>query len=133
MNEAVRFLIDNPAQFLATVGCDGRAKCRPFLFCLEYDGKLWYCTNNRKEVYKEIMANPYIEFSSFREDYTWIRLSGKAVFENNMHVKEECIKIPSVGGIYKEATNPIFEVFYLADAKAVINDFSGNPAREYSF
>ena len=27
--------------------------------------------------------------------------------------------------------NPIFEVFYLKDAHAVIADFSGNPPREY--
>ena len=131
MNEAVKFLTENPVHFLATVGLDGRAKCRPFLFCLEHDGKLWYCTNNQKEVYKEIMANPFVEFTALRADNTWIRLSGKVVFESNMQAKEACIKIPSIGGIYKEASNPIFEVFYLADAKAVIADFSGNPPREF--
>ena len=34
---------------------------------------------------------------------------------------------------YETADNPTFEVFYLAEAKAVIADFSGNPPREYSF
>ena len=32
---------------------------------------------------------------------------------------------------YGEATNPIFEVFYLKNAHAVIADFSGNPPKEY--
>lgn len=35
MNEVVKFLTENPVQFLATMGRDGKAKCRPFMFCLE--------------------------------------------------------------------------------------------------
>lgn len=38
---------------------------------------------------------------------------------------------PIVKGQYGEAANPIFEVFYLKDARAVIADFSGDPPREY--
>lgn len=38
---------------------------------------------------------------------------------------------PIVKGNYQTADNPVFEVFYLADAKAVIADLSGNPPREY--
>ena len=37
-----------------------------------------------------------------------------------------------VKSLYQSATNPIFEVFYLDEAKATIADFSGNPAKEYS-
>ena len=37
---------------------------------------------------------------------------------------------PIVKGQYETADNPIFEVFYLAEAKAVLADFSGNPPRE---
>ena len=38
MNEVVKFLQENPVQYLATVGRDGKAKCRPFMFCFEQDG-----------------------------------------------------------------------------------------------
>ena len=31
MNEVVKFLQENPVQYLATVGRDGKAKCRPFM------------------------------------------------------------------------------------------------------
>lgn len=41
MNEVVKFLQENPVQYLATVGRDGKAKCRPFMFAGELDGKLW--------------------------------------------------------------------------------------------
>ena len=132
MKEVVKFLSENPVQYLATVGRDGKAKCRPFMFAGELDGKLWFCTNNTKEVYKDMQQNPNIEISVSSPAYAWIRLNGEVVFENNMAAKEMCIQNPIVKGQYGEATNPIFEVFYLKDAHAVIADFSGNPPKEYN-
>ena len=41
MQKVVEFLQKNSVQYLATVGRDGKAKCRPFMFCFEQDGKLW--------------------------------------------------------------------------------------------
>lgn len=131
MKEVVEFLKANPVQYLATVGRDGKAKCRPFMFCFEKDNKLWFCTNNQKDVYKDIKLNPEVEVSVSSPEYAWIRLNGKAVFENNMEVKEACMNNPIVKGQYNTADNPIFEVFYLEDAHAVIADFSGNPPKEY--
>lgn len=132
MNEVVKFLQENPVQYLATIGRDGKAKCRPFMFAGELDGKLWFCTNNQKDVYKDMQHNPNIEISVSSPSYAWICLNGEAVFENNMAAKEMCIQNPIVKGQYGEATNPIFEVFYLKGAHAVIADFSGNPSKEYT-
>mgnify|MGYP001191540058 CR=1 FL=1 len=63
MNKVVEFLNANPVQYLATVGRDGKAKCRPFMFAGELDGKLWFCTNNQKDVYKDMQENPEVEIS----------------------------------------------------------------------
>ena len=131
MNKAVEFLNQNPVQYLATVGRDGKAKCRPFMFAGEMDGKLWFCTNSTKEVCRDMQANPEIEISVSSPAYAWIRLHGKAVFENNMAVKEGAMNNPIVKGQYGEATNPIFEVFYVKDAHGIIADFSGNPPYEF--
>ena len=106
LNKVVEFLNANPVQYLATVGRDGKAKCRPFMFAGELDGKLWFCTNSQKDVYKDLQANPYTEISVSSPEYAWVRLHG-------------------------EATNPIFEVFYLEDAHGAIADFSGNPPYEF--
>lgn len=133
MNEVVKFLQDNPVQYLATVGRDGKAKCRPFMFACEKDGKLWFCTNNTKEVYKDMQANPFVQLSVSSPSFAWIRLDGKAVFENDREVKETCMKNPIVKSQYGTAENPIFVVFFLENAHAVIADFSGKPPREYDF
>ena len=127
MNKVIECLNANPVQYLATVGRDGKAKCRPFMFVGELDGRLWFCTNNQKDVYKDMQENPEIEISVSSPEYAWIRLHGKAVFENNMAAKEMCIQNPIVKGQYGEASNPILEVFYLEDAHGAISDFSGNP------
>lgn len=131
MKRVVEFLKENPVQYLATVGRDGKAKCRPFMFAGEKDGRLWFCTNNQKEVYQDMQNNPEIELSVSSPSYAWIRLHGTAVFENNMEVKEMCMANPIVKGQYGDASNPVFEVFYLNEAHGVIADFSGKPPYEF--
>ena len=131
MNKVTKFLTANPVQYLATVGRDGKAKCRPFMFCLEQEGKLWFCTNSTKDVYKDMQANPHVEVSVSSPDYAWLRLHGKAVFEDNRAVKAACMNNPIVKSQYQTPDNPIFEVFYLDDAHGVLADFSGNPPYEF--
>ena len=91
MSKVVEFLKENPVQYLATVGRDGKAKCRPFMFIGEMEGKLWFCTNNTKDVYKDMLANPEIEISTSSPSYAWIRLNGKQHgCKRNVHGKSDC-------------------------------------------
>ena len=131
MKKVVEFLQENPVQYLATVSLDEKAKCRPFMFCFEREEKLWFCTGNFKEVYKELQANPYVQISVSSPTYQWIRLSGKAVFVDDRTIKEAALENPIVKGNYQTADNPAFEVFYLEDLHGVIADFSGNPPYEF--
>ena len=78
-----------------------------------------------------MQEHPFVEVSVSSPEYAWIRLHGKAVFENNMAIKETCLNNPIVKIQYQTADNPIFEVFYLEDAHGVIADFSGNPPYEF--
>ena len=87
--------------------------------------------NNTKDVYKDMLANPEVEVSVSSPEYAWIRLHGKAVFEDNKSVKEGCMNNPIVKGQYQTADNPIFEVFYLENPHGLIADFSGNPPYEF--
>ena len=85
----------------------------------------------RRTEWQAVVLHQQSEVSVSSPSYAWIRLHGKAVFENNMAAKEMCIANPIVKGQYGEASNPIFEVFYLDDPHGVIADFSGNPPYEF--
>ena len=78
-----------------------------------------------------MQANPEIELSVSSPEFAWIRLHGRAVFENNRAAKELCLQNPIVKGQYGDASNPIFEVFYLENPHGVNADFSGNPPYEF--
>lgn len=130
MQRVVAFLQANPVQYLATVGRDGKAKCRPFMFSFEKEGRLWFNTGNQKDVYKDMQENPNIEICISSPEYQWIRISGKAVFVDDYAIKEAALENPIVKGNYQTPDNPTFEVFYLENAHAVLADFSGNPPQE---
>lgn len=133
MNEVIKFLTENPVQHFATVGVDGKPKVRPFQFMLAEGGKLYFCTSNQKAVYAELQKQPYVEICTTTPSFAWMRLSGKAVFASDLDIKAKILEhSPLVKKIYQKADNPVFEIFYLDEVRAVIADFSGNPPKEYS-
>ena len=133
MDEVVEFLKANPVQCVATAGLDGKPKVRPFQFMFERGGQLWFCTNSRKDVFAQLRRNPWLELCVTGADFVWLRLSGRAVFVDDREVKEAVLAHSGlVKSLYGTADNPIFEVFHLADAHAVIADFSGKPPREFA-
>ena len=133
MNEVIEFLNENSVQYLATVDLDGKPRVRPFQFMLEKEGKLYFCTNNQKNVYKQLKKSPYVEITTSSPTFAWIRLKGKAVFSDDMKIKKAIIESNElVKSQYQTANNPIFKIFYLDEAKAVITDCSGKPPREFT-
>jgi len=133
MNDVVKFLNENPITYIATVGLDGKPKVRPFQFMLEADGKLYFGTNNQKDVYKQIIKSPYIQITTANPNAEWIRISGKAVFSDDMEIKKTIIENNELlKSLYQTADNPIFEIFYLEEANATIANLTGEPPKEYS-
>ena len=109
MQKVVEFLQKNSVQYLATVGRDGKAKCRPFMFCFEQDRESFGSVLTTQRMFtKDMLANPEVEVSVSSPEYAWIRLHGKAVFEDSKSVKEGCMNNPIVKGQYQTADNPIF-------------------------
>ena len=99
---------------------------------IEEEGRLYFCTNHTKSVYQQIKHQSYVEICTSSPQFGWIRLSGKALFSQDLSIKEKVIESSSlVKSLYQSASNPIFEIFYLEEAHAVMADFSGNPPREY--
>lgn len=127
MNRIIKFLEENPLQYCATMGMDGKPKVRPFQMIFSDEDKLIYCTGARKEVYKELAANPYLEISVSTMS-RWLRISGKVEWVEGKEIKQKVLDCSSlVKSIYKSADNEDLKVFYIADATATISDFSGAP------
>lgn len=131
MNKVFDFLKENPLQYCATVGLNGKPKVRPFQVMYHEGGNLYYCTGAKKDVYAELNNNPNIEISVSTME-RWLRIRGRVVWVDDIKAKEKIIAIsPLVKSIYKTADNPVLKVFYIADAEAVIADFSGKPPEVY--
>ncbi|HMM23036.1 MAG TPA: pyridoxamine 5'-phosphate oxidase family protein [Selenomonadales bacterium] len=124
MNAVRQFLTDNPVFYLATV--DGNIpKVRPFGFVMDFEGKLYFCTNNQKDVYKQLKANPHFEVSTTSKTGEWLRLNGEAVFDTNRRTKQAALDAaPMLGKMYS-VDDAIFEVFYIKNAEATFNDMKG--------
>jgi len=127
MNEVSQFIQDCRTFFVATTDGD-QPRVRPFGALIEWDGKIYFCTGNQKDFYKQCMNNPKVEICACASDGRWLRVSGKAVFENNIEVKKAFFEAnPGVAAIYQSVDSPIFEVFYLRDAKAMFYSFTAAP------
>lgn len=122
LRDLANYLDNIGIQFLATIGLDGKPKVRPMQYMVLEDGKLWFCTNSKKEVYAELQANPCIELCGCKLEKNemqtpWIRFSAEVMFEERQDIRDAIIeKSAIVNALYKNMRdNPIFKVFYLKD------------------
>ena len=74
MKEIYEYLKNCGTFYLATVDGD-KPQVRPFGAVCEFEGKLYFVTNNQKEVYKQMKANPNVAICGMYKG-TWIRVSG---------------------------------------------------------
>jgi uncharacterized pyridoxamine 5'-phosphate oxidase family protein len=124
MDEVLKFLTDNHTFYIATVDGD-KPKVRPFGFVMMFEGKLYFCTSNQKNVFKQLKASPYFEVSTTAPDGRWIRLKGKAVFNSTPAVKAKALEVrPTLARIYS-VEDSIFELFYVEDGEATFCSMTG--------
>lgn len=126
MDEILKFLAEAKTFYIATVDGD-KPKVRPFGAVMEFEGKLYMCTNNTKAVYKQMVANPNIEVSAMAGD-KWVRLAGKAVIDPRREAKARFLEVsPGLTRLYPSADDPIFAVFYIEEGEATIYSFGEGP------
>ena len=131
MNEIYEFLKKSGVFYLAT-SYNGKPFVRPFGAVSLYDGKLYIMTGNKKEVFKQIESNPFIEISAMTPDGKWLRLKSKVVKDERRSAKKSMLdENPTLRSMYSE-DDGIMEVFYLKDARATVCSFT-EPAVSYSF
>jgi len=129
MEEILKILNDAKVFFVATTE-DDKPRVRPFGFAMIFEGKLYFCTGNHKNVYRQLKTNPNLEICAMITEDEWIRINGKAVFDDRQSPKEKVFELcPSLYNIYSSAEDPRFEVFYLTDCEAVIYSMTDEPRK----
>jgi uncharacterized pyridoxamine 5'-phosphate oxidase family protein len=124
MNEISTFLQEAKVFYLATVEGD-QPRVRPMGFVMEYEGKLSFSTNNKKDMFRQMKANPKIEICASTPDGRTLRIFGTVGFNSTRAAKEKALEImPGLKRMYS-ADDGIFEIFYFEKGTAFITDMQG--------
>ncbi|MDR3595691.1 pyridoxamine 5'-phosphate oxidase family protein [Clostridium sp.] len=104
----------------STINEKGIPDGRGWQFLFEEAGKFYFATNNTKDVYKEMIANPNVAVTAMEPTgkHT-VRITGKATFITDKSEKEQAYaKLDKiVKGIYKSWDDPILEIFYVSNGE----------------
>jgi len=124
MNRAVELLRESGVFYLATNDGD-QPKVRPFGAVADIDEKLYICTSNDKECFRQMLANPKVEIAGMLDDERWIRVCGTVKVDSRVEAKEKFLKQHPLD-MYK-ADDGIFEILYFTSGNVKIYSFSGEP------
>lgn len=132
VQEVRDYLHDCGIFYIATVDGD-QPRVRPFGVAEVYNGKLYIQTGKKKNVFKQMMANPKFEITAVKPSGTeWIRISGKLVNDDSREAKVYVLnKNPDLKGMYS-ADDDNTAVLYITDGVAEFCSFSA-PPKEIKF
>lgn len=126
MNRIVEELGGAGVFYVATVEND-QPRVRPFGAVIEFEGKVYFCTNNQKNVYKQLVSNPKAEICGMKQDGTWIRVTGNLVQDDSAAARAAMLEsVPSLRRMYR-VDDGLFEVLRLEDATATLYSFGADP------
>ncbi len=124
MEQVLNFLRDAGVYYLATADGD-QPHVRPIGFVMDWNGKPAFCTGNKKDMCRQLAANPKVEICAYHDSKA-IRICGKAVFVTSPESQAKALEVmPALGKIYSVGDG-IFEIFCLEDVKACFSDMLGN-------
>ena len=85
IEKVTRFLKDAGTYYLATVEGD-QPRVRPFGTAHIFEGKLYIQTGKKKEVSKQLKANPKAEICAFKGG-KWIRVAGELIEDDRIEAR----------------------------------------------
>ena len=101
-------------------------RVRPFGTIHIFEGKLYIQTGRKKDVAKQLAANPKAEICAFKNG-TWIRVAGELVDDNRVEAKKSMLDAyPSLRAMY-DPEDENTEVLYFKNAKATFSSFTAAP------
>lgn len=108
--------------FIATAD-NQQPRVRPFGTINIFEGKLYIQTGHKKDVAKQIAANPKVELCCFDGQANWLRLSGTLVEDERIEAKKAMLDAyPELRRMYDE-NDENTAVYYFKDATARFDSF----------
>lgn len=129
MQNYLDFFAANRNGIFATIDDTG-IKTRVFQYLWGEEGKLYFGTNNKKEVYAQMKKNPAVNFCAYdNQKFASMSASGNAVFVDCMDAKKRALdENPNIKAIFGSPENPELEIFYI-DVHCV-NSFNFEAGKE---
>ncbi|MBP5294205.1 MAG: hypothetical protein J6Y95_00630, partial [Lachnospiraceae bacterium] len=95
--ERVRsFLKREPVLIAGTMGFDKKPQLHKTELCFEEDGAFWFAAAKCESFYGELSLFPALTLCAYdREEKTFLRLKGQAVFSEEESVIERCLQASS--------------------------------------
>ena len=125
IEDVCAFLKECGTYYLATDD-KGQPRVRPFGTAHMFEGKLYIQTGLKKDVAKQMLANPKIEICACKEG-KWIRIEAEAVLDERIEAQKDMLDdYKSLQKMY-QAGDGNTAVFYLKNAKAVLSSFTADP------
>ena len=125
MKEIYDFLNDCGTYYLGTVD-NGKPRVRPFGTVDLYNGKLTIQTGLKKDVAKQMLANPNIEICAFK-DGKWIRIEALVELDDSVEASDHMLNnYPYLRKMYTPGDGNCC-VFVLKKGKATFASFGSEP------
>lgn len=84
-------------------------------------------TGKHKQIYKELLSNPFVSILACKKDDTWMRIEANIEFVNDAGtLKKDAIEMmPFLEDIYNDQTGKQMVFFYLTNIKADFGNLYG--------
>ena len=126
METVYKFLKDAGTFYLGTIK-DGAPSIRPIGTINIFEGKLYFQTGKKKDMSKEMIANPNIYICAMNSKGEWIRVSAKAYISDSIECSEAMLKnYPELRSMYTPGDGNC-TCFSIEDASYGIYSFTGAP------
>ena len=121
LERVYNFLNEAQSYSLAT-GEGDQPRVRIFGTILSYDGKLYIQTGKKKDVAKQLYANPKAEIVSCK-GIEWLRITCKLIENDDRNIRVKMLeKMPSLRAMYNEDDGNM-TMFEIKDAIATFSSF----------
>ena len=125
MEEVLAFLRKCGTYYLATVE-GSQARVRPFGTIDLFDGRLTIQTGRKKDVSRQILANPRVELCAF-DGERWLRLAATAVEDPRIEAQAHMLEAyPSLQAMYQPGDGNT-QIFALTEVTATFSSFTEAP------